>query len=664
MKKTLTVLSWLLAVPFYLMAQQINLEQIVVTPYRYPQAAGQTCGSLTVIGQEDIENGNPVTVLDSLRVVPGIVVRDWYGNSAKASIDIRGFGEQAAMNSVVLIDSRRINEVDLSGVDWSQIPLSQVERIEVIRGGSGAVLYGDNAVSGVVNIITKKGRGKPKLSYKSQYGSYNFDSEELSLSGSLEKLSYQLTGSRIHTHGYRNNSYLKSYDFGSKLEYAFGPDWNLRFDSGFHKADFGLPGNLSGTDLEVFDRTHSKYGDDYVKEKDYYFTLGLDKDFGQWGESSVDLSFRNRDAYSYFLGANAGWNPILKSYIETFSLTSKHAFKQPFFGHDNSLIAGIDIYQYDYSADTYNLSDQLQDFNDINKTTYAAYFQNEFSIFEKLKLIGGYRREKVSYDFDYHDNSGTYPDIDRKSDFYQKAYNSGLVYSHTEQSKVFLNISRSFRTPATDEYFTWGSLNLDLKPQVSDNFEIGTEQKFNDNFQAGLSLFRMDLENELYYNPTGGPFAFGANENYNKTRRDGIEFSFDAKFFSWLELYGNYTYLKATFRGDSYAGNTIPMVPRNKVLIGMRWLPLESLKIDLSTNCIDEKFYINDQANRYDRIGAYQTINLSLSYSRDNWKFLAGVNNLASREYSEYGVRNATTGAYNLYPNPTRNFIVKVNYEF
>ncbi|MBU2265851.1 MAG: TonB-dependent receptor, partial [Candidatus Omnitrophica bacterium] len=291
-------------------------------------------------------------------------------------------------------------------------------------------------------------------------------------------------------------------------------------------------------------------------------------------------------------------------------------------------------------------------------------FQNEFSIFEKLKLIGGYRREKVSYDFDYHDNSGTYPDIDRKSDFYQKAYNSGLVYSHTEQSKVFLNISRSFRTPATDEYFTWGSLNLDLKPQVSDNFEIGTEQKFNDNFQAGLSLFRMDLENELYYNPTGGPFAFGANENYNKTRRDGIEFSFDAKFFSWLELYGNYTYLKATFRGDSYAGNTIPMVPRNKVLIGMRWLPLESLKIDLSTNCIDEKFYINDQANRYDRIGAYQTINLSLSYSRDNWKFLAGVNNLASREYSEYGVRNATTGAYNLYPNPTRNFIVKVNYEF
>ena len=62
-----------------------------------------------------------------------------------ASVDIRGFGETAPLNTLVLVDGRRVNEIDLSGVDWTQIPLDQIERIEIVRG-AGSVLYGDNAL--------------------------------------------------------------------------------------------------------------------------------------------------------------------------------------------------------------------------------------------------------------------------------------------------------------------------------------------------------------------------------------------------------------------------------------------------------------------------------------------------------------------------------------
>jgi len=84
------------------------------------------------------------------------MVNDWTGTGKTVTLDMRGFGEGGPLNTLVLVDGRRVTQVDLAGTDWSQIPIEDVVKIEIVRG-SGSILYGDNATAGTINIITKKG---------------------------------------------------------------------------------------------------------------------------------------------------------------------------------------------------------------------------------------------------------------------------------------------------------------------------------------------------------------------------------------------------------------------------------------------------------------------------------------------------------------------------
>jgi len=238
---------------------EVTWDKIVVTPYRYEETLSKTASSVTVITAAEIKNSNAAKVIDALRPVPGIIVRDLYGNGAKASLDLRGFGDMDAMNILVLIDGRRVNEVDLSGVDWSQVPLDQIQQIEIIRGGN-SVLYGENAVGGVINIITKKGQGKPRFEISSEFGSYDRNSEKIHFSGSRGKLSYLFSASREGTHGYRNNSFFKTYDYSSKLGYDFSDELTVYFNSGFHRASYGLPGGLSENESAITEGVLQKTG--------------------------------------------------------------------------------------------------------------------------------------------------------------------------------------------------------------------------------------------------------------------------------------------------------------------------------------------------------------------------------------------------------------------
>ena len=104
-----------------------------------------------------------MTIQDILAREPGVQVTSLFGgvNGAQTTVDMRGFGATASNNTLILINGRRINDLDLAGVDLSSIPRESIDHIEITRGNSGAVLYGDGAVGGVINIVLKNGANLP-----------------------------------------------------------------------------------------------------------------------------------------------------------------------------------------------------------------------------------------------------------------------------------------------------------------------------------------------------------------------------------------------------------------------------------------------------------------------------------------------------------------------
>ncbi|MCX5707708.1 MAG: TonB-dependent receptor [Candidatus Omnitrophica bacterium] len=640
----------------------VDLEKIVVTPYRYEDEINKAPTALSVIGQAQIRQSNAQTIPDLLRSQTGIVVRDWYGNNTKVSTDIRGFGEQAGVNTVVLIDGRRINEVDLSGSDWTQIPLNQVEKIEVLRGSAGAVLYGENASGGVINIITKKGTGKPAWEIEAQAGSYDLNKQIISVGGSQKALSYYVSTSRGSTHGYRENSHYKAEDFSSRLNFEINPDFSLRLSNGLHYSNYGLPGELSDVDLQAMPRTSSKYGDDYAKDHDWYVNTGATRSFDDWGKLDLDASFRSRNVDTFWRVFYGGWgNPIRKEQIDTFGLTPKYILDKPVANHGNTLIAGIDLYRADYSSDVSDYSDVEQEFTRVNKISKGYYVHDEFAVLENLFASGCWRYEKAEYEFDYHNAPGT-DTLDTNISPSKKAYNAGLAWRYTDNASIFGNISQSFRFPATDEYaITWPSHGIDttLKPQMAKDYEIGIKHRFNSKLKADLTIFRMDIENELYYD-----YASYSNKNYDKTRHEGAELGLEAGLGRNLILKGNYSYTRGLFHEGTYDKKTIPMVPRNKASVGINYLFTKKLTLNVTENYVGERFFINDQANALSRLNGYFTADMNVSYVYRSLTATFGINNILNRKYSEYATCNPTTGKKVYYPSPGRNFIAKFTYRF
>lgn len=139
----------------------IALPNLVVTGSRIE--TGITGTSTTVITAEEIARSPAQNVPEVLAQEPGVQVQSLFGgvNGARSSVDLRGFGATASANTLILINGRRVHDLDQQGIDLAAIPRDSIERIEITRGNSGAVLYGDGAVGGVVNIITKAGASLP-----------------------------------------------------------------------------------------------------------------------------------------------------------------------------------------------------------------------------------------------------------------------------------------------------------------------------------------------------------------------------------------------------------------------------------------------------------------------------------------------------------------------
>ncbi|MGH8674883.1 MAG: TonB-dependent receptor, partial [Burkholderiales bacterium] len=136
-------------------ARAQSVDAVVVQATRFPDAARALPASVTVLTAGDIAASAARTLPELLAQQAGIAMHDFFGNNAATtSVDLRGFGVTGQQNTLILVDGRRVADIDLTSVQWAAIPLAAIERVEILRG-TGAVLYGDGATSGVINIVTR-----------------------------------------------------------------------------------------------------------------------------------------------------------------------------------------------------------------------------------------------------------------------------------------------------------------------------------------------------------------------------------------------------------------------------------------------------------------------------------------------------------------------------
>ncbi|MBT8363348.1 MAG: TonB-dependent receptor plug domain-containing protein, partial [Deltaproteobacteria bacterium] len=235
---------------------RFEMEEVVVTASRQEDEVRETARNVTVITADDIAQATSNFVPDLLSREVNVNLRSFFGTDKNAGVDIRGMGETSSSNVLVLVDGFRLNSPDLAGPDFSTIPIGEIERIEIVRG-AGSVLYGSGAVGGVINIITKRGKGKPSASLYGSYGS--FDSIDLRASGggSYRNLSLSLNADYYDTDGYRDNGGLEKKDLGIRASYDatdfIGGDFLegllLSLTAGYHDDEQGFPGGVPIGDI-------------------------------------------------------------------------------------------------------------------------------------------------------------------------------------------------------------------------------------------------------------------------------------------------------------------------------------------------------------------------------------------------------------------------------
>ncbi|MFC1658345.1 TonB-dependent receptor [Candidatus Omnitrophota bacterium] len=642
---------------------EVALERIVVTPVRYAQETQKISGSVSVITGQDIENSNAHTIPDVLRAQAGLVVRDYYGNGVKVAVDLRGFGETAASNALVLVDGRRINEIDLSGVDWTQIPIETVERIEIARGAN-SVLYGDNAVGGVINIITKTGAGKPHLEFESSAGSFDMNKQRFSVSGAEGRLDYFFNTSRHSTHGYRRNNYYQTNDYSSRLSYELTDDFSLTLSSGYHEADYGVPGALRESQLNIYSRRESLFTNDDAGDEDYYVLLGAKLKFSEDNIFELPVSFRRRYMDTYW--GTGGWG-VNRSRIDTIGVCPKLILNSKIFQRENTTTLGLDFYKIDSEMSDFSAAGIETGDSDVDKRSYGAYLQNEFALLENLIFNSGYRYQEARYDFDYNDLTGSYTDVDDVSKFQEQVFKTGLVYNYKQDCRVFANIAKSFRLPVTEEFmrynffeFPFGRyINNELLPQKGMHYEFGLAHKFSPRLEAGLTAFLAKIKNEIYLNP----LTYN-NENYGRTSRRGFELNFTWDAVDCLELSGNYTFTEAIFDKGVFDDKRIPAVPVNKASLGLNWRVARNWYLNGLLNYTGERYFISDQSNAFPKMEDYITVDIKISYKLADAVVFIGVNNIFNERYSEYGAISTVYNERGYYPSPERNFISGCSLKF
>lgn len=636
--------------------------------------AGIIGASTSVITAEDLARSPSTTIQELLSQEVGVqTISTASGkNGAGTTVDLRGFGATAVSNTLILLNGRRLTDIDLSGIDLSTIPRNSIARIEITRGNSGAVLYGDGAVGGVINIITKTGVAQPP-SGRVEAGVGSFNQRELNASAMASQGAFAASafGNAVNSDGYRVNDYVRQRNAVGDLRYI-GAEGSAWFNISGDDQHLGLPGarlvTTTSSQLDS-DRRGATTPNAFSSKTGGSLTLGASRMIGSSVELIVDGNLRRKDQTIF--SSLFGFDTSDIRGLTTSSVTPRANINTQLFGAPTKITTGIDYYNSSLEAKrSVALSDPPFHTYNLNQQSTAVYWQQTVGVLPTTDISFGARLQQNRLSArDRYDPTAPGGAFDAQatpldSVEMQRALHLGFEHRFSPMLAVFGRLARSFRTPNVDERIGVNAFPVDfnLKTQTSRDIEGGLRGRFGP-LEWQSSVYAMELNNEILFIPFP---PIGANINLDPTRRIGVENSATLRLSDALRLKGGVTYTRATFREGIYAGNDIPLVSRWTGNLGLTWDVYQKLAVfDAVVRYVGERRMDNDQANFQPLIPAHTTVDVRLGGEYRNFFWSASVQNLFNILYFDYAVASsATFGRYNAYPLAGRTYMVKAGATF
>ncbi|HEX5055908.1 MAG TPA: TonB-dependent receptor, partial [Gammaproteobacteria bacterium] len=540
--------------------------------------------------------------------------------------------------------------------------LQDVERVEIIQG-SGSILYGDQAVGGVINIITRRPE-KFVAEAALIAGSYGRETAQAYVANAFDNgLGFSISAESRSADNYREHNEIEYSNLFAHMDYEYGGSSRVFLELQDVSDDQQNPGALFRDELET-DRRQSNpdFANDFNNVEHRVSRAGLEQVLSEHWRLLAEYTDRDTDGEFVlsFRGFAAAPEPANRQERSLKSFTPRLAGRYETSNGALLLTAGADREESDYFLES-QLGTQQSD-----QQTGSYYLQAILPLLPAADFALGLRNAKVENELVDRPVFGLGVPDDADLDDEVSVFSVGLTVDAGDSMRHFIRYEENYRFPKVDEHtnspvvpFPGGS-GEPLATQTGESIEIGLDWA-HAGHSCGLALYRLDLENEISFDPV--QFQ---NVNIDSTRREGLVLNAGWQPVDAVHIGLNYSHLDAEIRSGTFEGNRVPFTAERTAGLNLDWTPGERWHLYAETLYTSDRLYSGDFAAELPELEGYTIANALLDFSWERWKLSLRINNLTDELYSGSGAASLDSASFmtveSFYPAPERNGWLQLTY--